>query len=458
MDEIALFKRMEKMGSLDGYTDPPPRDLLKAIEEHRCILLAGSGVSQRCLSRTREPLPGWRKLLDGLLEWSMSSKILDASVSVDLKQLLDRREFLMVAEELLEQIGQEQFSQYINEVFDPKGIVPSFGHELLVAIPFRGIMTTNYDNLFERAYLTVHKQLTERVRSDEISRIPQLLKESQFIFKLHGDLSKADSIILGHRHFVNLLLNPAYNRILDDLFTKNSVLMAGYSLNDPDITFVLDRLSIRNKKRRNRHFILAVRGERNATERKRLLKDRNVKTIEYYDAFGHHNHLDTFLERILFSLGLGDQLRLMRPRTHARIMVNYPEHLSVDGRFVWKFLFREGAVTRSEGAQEDQIAKLEESLNDNLRACDYVVFVADAPSFDTESPFLRLIERTRQVAGKVGVQVIFLPVGTQKRPRYLAREASSYPTFYLEKGFSEKDLLEVSTFIAQDLRAGRRQD
>ena len=65
----------EKLG---GYTDRIPEQFLHALKACNCVLLAGAGVSRRCLSRNRKPLPASQELLTGLISWSANKGMIDA--------------------------------------------------------------------------------------------------------------------------------------------------------------------------------------------------------------------------------------------------------------------------------------------------------------------------------------------------------------------------------------------
>jgi hypothetical protein len=441
---------------IDGYTDEIPAPLLQALESGKCVLLAGAGVSQRCLARNRQPLPAWQDLLTLLTAWAEKNKTLSSSTAKELQKLLRRNEHALVAEELIETIGANAVHDFLVEVFDPDGIIPARLHELLVATPFRFIITTNYDNLLERAFVSVQNRHVERVCVDELDRLKRILSSSDVILKLHGDLERPESIILGQRQYQYLLQNKEYSTVIDEIFSENSILMIGYGLNDPDILLTLDRLA-RVSPSQPLHFLLCPRGSRTPIERKRLSSDRNVHVIEYVDYFGFHNHIDTFLLGLNTALGNDQLLKRTRPSIRARVAVHYPDNLTSDGLFVWNFLFREGAVTLSDKPQRhEQLQHFDKSLDEGMKAIDYLLLVANTDAIDQKGDFLSKVERAFQVAPSAGVQVIFLIVGATKRPTFLSQNANA-PAFYVDNGFSEKDLVLLRSYIAQDIRMGHRQ-
>jgi hypothetical protein len=436
------------------YTDDIPPDLLSAIQDSRCVVLVGAGVSRRSLSKARVPLPGWVTLLEDLCEWSLQNAKLDARAANELKQLLERREFLMVAQELLERLGGEVIGSFISDVFDPDSIVPARIHELIAAMPFRGYLTTNYDNLLERAYVHVRNRQIDWACSEEVKRMAMLIQKSSFLLKLHGDLSTPESIVLAHRDYARLLSDQKYLGVLTDLLSTYSVLMLGYSLSDLDLLFCIDRLV--QKGRSRRHYLLSQRGRRNQIERSRLLKDRNIQVIEYIDNFGFHNHVETFLDAIVDDLSLPDVKARVRRELRRRIHVHYLAHRTADGEFVWNYIFREGAITLSAGAQPKQLDSLRAGVSEGLVALDYLVFLVDEASL-TNDEFAQLVERAELDAESRGVQLVFLVIGEHRRLEFLQSKFASSPTFYLPEGFGEKHLQGFREYISEDMKGGFRQ-
>ena len=445
---------MSREKHYQNYTDTIPDDLLRAIRESRCVALVGAGVSRRSLSKARVPLPGWVNLLENLCEWALQKGKLETRTAQDLKQLLEKHEFLMVAQELLERLGGETISAFIADVFDPDSIVPARIHELIAATPFRGYLTTNYDNLLERAYVRVKNRQIDWACSDEAERMSALLQKSPFLLKLHGDLSIPESIVLAHRDYARLLSDHNYLDMLTGLLSRYTLLMFGYSLSDLDLLLCIDRLVQKGKSKT--HYLLSQRGKRNQVERGRLLKDRNIQLIEYVDYFAFHNHLETFLDGIVDELNLIDVHARVRWPIRRRIHVHYLPHRFTDGEFVWNYIFREGAVTLSAGAQPEQLEKLRQRVKEGLTALDYLVFLVDDLSFENNE-FIELIEKAQEEAKSRGVQVIFLVVGASRRPNYLQTKFPSSPTFYLSEAFGEKDLQGFRDYIAQDMKGGAKQ-
>jgi hypothetical protein len=435
------------------YTDPIPAALLNALQDNRCVLLAGAGVSSRCLSKTRTPLPGWGELLRGLVRWGAQHAFVDESTERDLSDLIGRRELLLVAEELLERIGGDQFAYYLDNVFDPNGITPARRHHMLVALPFRLLLTTNYDSLLERAYQEVYHRNPDVFPALALRDLDSAKLPAQGIVKLHGDLSDPTTIVLGHRDYLRLMADSTYHAFLRSIFGNYVTLMVGYSLGDADIQAALDHLAVIVGGAGGPHFLLSLRGARNRVERRRLARDRNVHVIEYIDHFGFHNHVDTFLDALLAHLPQ-DTTPPVPPDLVRRIHIHYPPGLAEDGLFLWNYLFREGAITWSHDAQIDQIASLRCLLDDKLITTDDIVFLFSVDQPANGDPFVALVRDTQDLARKTGKSIVYVLRATANRPNVVPE---GEPVFRVPSEFSERDLLPLRRYFEEKLKqAGGR--
>lgn len=113
--------------------------------------------------------------------------------------------------------------------------------------PWKGIYTTNYDELLERAYQIRNVKCTPVTTNYDFSKISG--PDAQPIFKIHGTLGQ--DVSDGHKSRM-ILTQGDYDKAIEYreyLFTRLASDMAGadlvvvgYSLSDPDIKVVVDRV------------------------------------------------------------------------------------------------------------------------------------------------------------------------------------------------------------------------
>lgn len=281
-----------------------PAELIHDIEEKKCILFVGAGLSAKVKRSNGKNLPPWKPFLNELFDWAKANDGNFWNGHEDIQQIIAKDNLLLAAQELQESINIAEFSEFLNFVFRDKNVLPTPTHQDIFKIPFRAILTTNYDTLLEGGYTLHHKgQIPLKFIQEDLSTISSpLRKDNFFIFKIHGDIDRPDSIVLGSRSYHKLLFRtPEYLHFLETLFTTHTVLFVGFSGNDIDLDFILDRLSTIYSRTLNKHYILLPQGKFNITEKRRLLIDKRIKVIEYYPD-DNHSKVDNFFQELIIKL------------------------------------------------------------------------------------------------------------------------------------------------------------
>ena len=204
----------------------------------------------------------------------------------------------MSAQELQDTISKKDFGDFISSVFRDSNVAPSKTHLLLTKIPFRSILTSNYDNLIEGAYaLSNGGRIPNKFTQEDLLNISSPLRQEEFyIFKIHGDLERLNSIILSSRDYQRLLFRtPEYRQFIETLFSVYTFLFVGFGASDPDLDNVLDKLSSLFERTIDKHYILLPEDKFNFTEKKRLLLDKRLEVIEY-EIDIEHTQVDAFVE------------------------------------------------------------------------------------------------------------------------------------------------------------------
>jgi len=129
-------------------------------------------------------------------------------------------------------------------------------HNKLATIShIKTIITTNYDKLFENGY----NQNCQIVYS--ANQIPYLDKDKAHIFKVHGDMSDPNSIILTKTDYNNFFRfesqNDIYWTVIKERISTKSVLFLGYNLEDPNTSIIFDKILDVFKSHRKEWFLVA---------------------------------------------------------------------------------------------------------------------------------------------------------------------------------------------------------
>jgi hypothetical protein len=146
---------------------------------------------------------------------------------------LEKGNYLAIAESFRRRTRPDQFASFIRSELDPSDLTDSPVHRTILDIRFRGIITTNFDRVFER-------------QSDLLSPLvyPHCLddiagfRQHGFFAKIHGCVrmtpSPADNLVLSEESYRLLRSNPKYQVILRSCIVMHPLLTIGFSLQDPD--------------------------------------------------------------------------------------------------------------------------------------------------------------------------------------------------------------------------------
>jgi len=212
----------------------PTRQFLRAIGDDptKCILWVGAGLSTFGVRKGGKGLPDWNALMQRMIDDLRDSKICEPAALQILESALNDGKYLEVAQAYKQRTRPDQFAAFLKTELDPPDIAESKVHQTILRIHFRGIITTNFDRVFER-------------QSDLLAPLvyPQCLDDVDgfrcypFFAKIHGCVRNAplaENLILTEESFRSLHSNIKYQTILKSYIIAYPMLTVGFSLNDPD--------------------------------------------------------------------------------------------------------------------------------------------------------------------------------------------------------------------------------
>lgn len=103
----------------------------------------------------------------------------------------------------------DHLRRYVQQGKKPSPIV-----QALAQLPFKIIVTTNYDKVFETALAAAHKDCQQLIYNPRFNEsTPDFrgdpTKEEPFIFKIHGDLSQRESIVITDEDYITFVQRMA---------------------------------------------------------------------------------------------------------------------------------------------------------------------------------------------------------------------------------------------------------
>lgn len=214
--------------------------LLELIRKEDVLLFAGAGMS------IYSGYPSGLALAKILFNNLSKDEQRDIEYSDNLPRLADDIFNLKNSKQYLFQTLKMEFSK------EPSSTAT---HDLLAKIPhFKTIITTNYDTLFE----TTNKNLEIIRRSKDI---PISDQKKQWLYKIHGDFTDTDRIILTASDYNNYFSTSQeetifWNSVKNKLATHH-VVFVGYSMDDINTQVLIDKISNELGENRKEMFFVA---------------------------------------------------------------------------------------------------------------------------------------------------------------------------------------------------------
>jgi hypothetical protein len=272
-----------------------PQELIDAFKSNRAGLFVGAGLSQAA------GLPSWEGLLMDLIELVRANQYNNNSDYIDeLTNLArDSSKYLIVAQELKDSL-QDDFRKYIMKKYDEECPPPPEIHKKLIRLPYKFIITTNYDTLLEDAFVEVYaKQAKVRTFRESADVSYDLWGNRQFILKAHGDASSPQQgIILTERDYRDIIFNMlGYQSILQTLFSTKTILFTGSSLVDPELKLLLSFVHNAFHGGGPKHYALINSAEMNNVEADNWRKNFNIQILPY-SPDNNHSELEQFIDEL----------------------------------------------------------------------------------------------------------------------------------------------------------------
>lgn len=258
----------------------------------------------------------------------------------------------------------------------------AMGHALLASLPVNEVVTTNYDDLFERASTVVGRPC---------ARIPggRVEPGQRFILKMHGCVSRPSTIVLTREDYLRFQENrTALAGIVQALLLTRHMLFVGFSFTDDNFHRIAHavRNAIRGDGRRQSRF-----GTNLVLGGSDLVGDLWRDDLEWL-AMGDHVPIGAQDDDVARAQVIAEQ---------ARLVEIFLDRLSAQAATVTGHLGDE----RWEGA----LSASERSLRDRLEA-----LVAHTPADERETPAWREV---RDLLKRLGVDESRFPPPSAERSR-----------------------------------------
>jgi len=256
-----------------------------------CVLFVGAGLSSSQVRTGGKGLPNWDTLMQHMIDDLRDSGSCDSTSLEKLADSLKKGKHLEIARAFKQLTRPDQFAAFLKEELDPSDITSSKVHRVILKTNFRGIITTNFDVVFEyqsnRLQPLVYPQCLDDIDS---------FRRQGFFAKIHGCIRNtpnlAENLILTEESYAALRSNHKYQTILRSLFVMHPILTVGFSLRDPDFLGLIDDLiEIFGETMPTIYALMS----KPANKVREEWREKGVEIIPYTS----HKELDNFFEEML---------------------------------------------------------------------------------------------------------------------------------------------------------------
>jgi hypothetical protein len=227
-------------------------DLVAKVRMGDCVLFLGAGVhypppegSPYQYSKSQAP-PLGNSLAEILAKDCEFSKMLPKERTDDLQRV-------SLCYEATQGLGRKALVDALVKHL-VEGKTPSPALRMLAALPFKIILTTNYDSLLERALRDCGKQVEPLIydpKPDTVARdlVDDPTPDRPLLFKIHGDLAHRESVVITDEDYIGFVqrmsekdqTHPVPRTVLYRM-QKWPMLFVGYSLRDYNLRLLVRTL------------------------------------------------------------------------------------------------------------------------------------------------------------------------------------------------------------------------
>ena len=197
-------------------------DEVEKLQNRELTFFIGAGVSA----------------LSGVPTWSEVVGKLDLILRGRRKKDYTSEELISIPEKfyLTQKDNPIKYYETIKSILDFEDRLPNKVHDQILLMNPRRIITTNFDDLIEKAVNRRLLSFKKICSDDQIGNVDT----DPYILKVHGDFSK-NNIVFRENDYLSYEDNfKLISNLLRTIFATDSVVFIGYSLNDYNIKLILD--------------------------------------------------------------------------------------------------------------------------------------------------------------------------------------------------------------------------
>jgi len=233
------------------------KSFVRDLHSDSAAIFAGAGMSKRA------GYVDWKELLSDIAdELGLNIKTEHDLISVAQFHVNKRRNADGLTKKIIEEFCEQA--------------EPSDVHDIIARLPIRTYWTTNYDTLIEDALRKAYRVPDVKYDVDQLTTTRP--KRDAVIYKMHGDVTQPKKAVLYKEQYEKYHVErvPFVNALLGDLVSK-TFLFIGFSFTDPNLDYVLSRLHVYGKGKRDHYCLMKANLDDPLETRRQQLRVEDLK-------------------------------------------------------------------------------------------------------------------------------------------------------------------------------------
>lgn len=299
--EIVAQPEKETPAKADEPVSPPlprpepPPELVEMCASGECVLYGGAGMAARA------GFPTWRAFLSALIDWSVENNFIDRDRADSFRAAIEAGHADSVADGIYYELQRRKelpaLRGHLRDVFLRETPLPDV-YRILNQIPLAAILTTNFDDLFERNFEHRGAPVFAPANADQLKTA--LSKYEFFILKLYGTLSQEEMVMVAPVQYERAVIgNRTFSDFMETLFFSRTILFVGSSLEG--IEAYLEGITLPEFIPRKHYALIAVEGSAWQVQAEALERQYGIEIIPFTPTEGFpevYEFLEDLAERV----------------------------------------------------------------------------------------------------------------------------------------------------------------
>ena len=222
-----------------------PKPFLDDLVKGNCVPLIGAGFSRNAIVDDGSQLPIWDNLGQQIAAQLGSAYHYDSALDA-ISAYVHEFDRSKLVEELcsLLYVGHSR---------------PGRAHAAFAEVPFRLVVTTNFEMLLEQAYSNASRYCHVIVGEEPLSQNMAVGNKSVSLLKMHGDIAHPAHLVVTEDDYDEYLTRyPLLATFIGSLLIQRTALFLGYSMSDPHFRMIWRVIGARLNTLRRRAYTFSI--------------------------------------------------------------------------------------------------------------------------------------------------------------------------------------------------------